>query len=157
MQTNAIQRGPKHTQALPAGHQGQQSASLRALPVEWIERIFSRLATFYGNKFLDLWRGIDQNDVKQAWAEELGRFSGENIADALNELLKNKPFPPSLPEFIALCQESRNIRRNDKPTNTFVALPDHSTTNSDEATDARERCQATARRLGLMKLLPEVA
>lgn len=57
----------------------------------------------YGNKFLDLWRDLDLNKVKQAWAEDLAGFSANEIKTGL-DVCRQKPWPPTLPEFMLLCR-----------------------------------------------------
>lgn len=78
-----------------------------ALPDAWVSKIFDLMAASYGSKFLDLWRGTNLLDVKRHWAEKLGGFADrpEAIKLAL-DALDEKPFPPTLPEFIALCREN---------------------------------------------------
>lgn len=78
-----------------------------ALPEAWIERVFGRFEDFYGAKFLDMWRGSDMLRVKRTWAMKLVGFSDqpERISFALNAL-EHHPFPPTLPEFLALCRQA---------------------------------------------------
>lgn len=78
-----------------------------ALPAEWIERIFALMLASYGTKFTDLWRGTDLAAVKAMWAEKLAGFADKPkaIKDALNAL-DERPFPPTLPEFLNLCREA---------------------------------------------------
>lgn len=77
------------------------------LPDAWIGRIFGRLEDFYGARFLDAWRGTDLARVKATWAEKLAGFADqpERIGFALNAL-EHQPFPPTLPEFLALCRQA---------------------------------------------------
>jgi len=45
--------------------------------------------------------------AKREWAQALGRVAPERIASALDKLVESaSPWPPSLPEFIALCRVS---------------------------------------------------
>lgn len=73
----------------------------------WIGRIFGRMEDFYGARFLDAWRGTDLARVKATWAEKLAGFADtpERIGFALNALEHHK-FPPTLPEFLALCRSA---------------------------------------------------
>jgi len=72
-----------------------------ALPPEWIERLFGRMASAYGSLFADRWRGVDLVAVRRDWAEQLGGFT----RDELRRGIANLPnFPPTLPEFKALCR-----------------------------------------------------
>lgn len=79
----------------------------KPLPESWINKIFDHMSASYGSKFSDLWRGADIASVRSLWAEKLGGFRDmpEAIKEAL-DALDSKPFPPTLPEFIALCRES---------------------------------------------------
>lgn len=91
--------------------QGETNATLlarpSALPETWIGRIFGRMEDFYGARFLDAWRGTDLARVKATWAGKLAGFADqpERIGFALNAL-EHHPFPPTLPEFLALCRQA---------------------------------------------------
>ena len=63
----------------------------------------------YGNKFLDMWRDIDIADVKKCWSDELRIFSVEQVGVAVDRLKCNN-FPPTLPEFLSLCEMARKER-----------------------------------------------
>lgn len=73
------------------------------VPIRWIERIFSRLSSYYGSKFADLWSGIDINQVKSDWAEALTTYTAEEIGRGLAECLRHD-WPPTLPEFMKRCR-----------------------------------------------------
>src|SRR5262245_56483180 len=79
----------------------RQSVSTEALPSPWVDRLFQRFATHYGKPWLDMWADIPLADVKDAWATELAGVTSEQIGAALKHLGK---FPPTLPEFVALCK-----------------------------------------------------
>lgn len=57
----------------------------------------------YGRHWIELWGNLDLNDVKQAWAEDLAGYSGDEIKAGL-DACKGHKFPPSLPEFQELCR-----------------------------------------------------
>lgn len=76
----------------------------------WIERLFSRLSAMYGASFGRQWEGTNLFEVKGVWAEKLGGFSSQNIADAL-KACDEKPYPPNLPEFITFCRSAANRDR----------------------------------------------
>ena len=71
------------------------------LPNAWIDRLFGRLAAMYGKHWLDLWADVPMADVKDAWQTELAGVTGDQLVAALKGLGK---FPPTLPEFVALCK-----------------------------------------------------
>ena len=76
-----------------------------SLPEAWIDRIFERLSCFYGSKFADMWRGTDPVQLKAVWSEKLAGFHDrpEIIRHAL-ESLDDRPWPPTLPEFLEVCR-----------------------------------------------------
>jgi len=73
----------------------------------WIEKLFDRMISHYGNKFLDMWRDIDLQGVKATWAHELGKLSRDEIARGANAL-SGQEWPPTLPQFISLCRVKIN-------------------------------------------------
>lgn len=75
-----------------------------ALPREWVEKLFTLMACTYGSKFADLWIGQDMEIVKAHWAKKLGVFPRTAVAKAVQSL--DKPFPPTLPEFMELCRQA---------------------------------------------------
>lgn len=85
------------------------------LPDSWIGRIFDHMSGLYGSRFADLWSGTNHDTVKRMWAEKLAGFASmpKAIKEALDSL-DDKPFPPTLPEFLALCREAAR-RHTDAP------------------------------------------
>jgi hypothetical protein len=93
------------------------------LPLEWIERIFSRLHGRFGNSFTDKFKmgqyDANGNDIgllnaKHVWSEELAGISPERIK---NGLLATYEYAPSCDQFKAQCK-STPIAHQD-----FVKLP----------------------------------
>ena len=112
------------------------------LPVKWVDRIFAHLMALYGSRFLDMWRGTDLAAVKVMWAEKLGGFeSNPDAIKAALDALDDKPFPPTLPEFLHLC---RDAARRAPPT--ILAL-DHKLSAEDIAKN-RARIAAITEQLG---------
>ena len=60
----------------------------------------------YGNKFADMWAGVDLEDVKKCWSDELRIYSIDQVGAAVDGLKVNN-FPPTLPEFLQLCAASK--------------------------------------------------
>lgn len=76
---------------------------MNPLPIAWIEKLFGRFSAMYGNKFMDMWRGMDLESVKLAWAEDLSGYTGDEIKRGV-EWCKAQAWPPSLPEFLKACR-----------------------------------------------------
>lgn len=96
-----------------------------ALPDAWVERLFDHMAALYGSKFADLWRGSDPAKVKAMWASKLGGFAEKPKAiKAALDALDERPFPPTLPEFIQLCRDAAKRFGNTSPLLTHKATPE---------------------------------
>lgn len=95
----------------------------------------------YGNKFADMWAGIELADVKKCWADELRIFSVDQVGKAVDGLKLNN-FPPTLPEFLQLCIQAR--REAPRSYEHRPALPD---IQGEEISAARERCMEAIRGL----------
>lgn len=59
----------------------------------------------YGRHWLDLWAGTRMDEVKAAWTVSLAGCSVGQIKRAVEWLRENRPFPPTCPEFIAICKQ----------------------------------------------------
>ena len=79
-----------------------------AVPESWIDSLFTRMSGSYGSKFADLWRGTDLASVRILWGTELAHLSRDELRVGV-EALRRRPFPPTLPEFISLCQPAMNV------------------------------------------------
>ncbi len=92
---------------LPATNEtSQQKPS--ALPETWISALFDQLSAMYGNRFTDMWRGIDPNKIRQVWAERLVVYPPQVLKYALEQCKDTMPSPPSLPQFVAFCRMGMN-------------------------------------------------
>lgn len=89
-----------------------------SIPVEWVDRIFERLTVLFGRRFGDLYAGVDEDRLRQAWAVELAGFRDhpERIAKAL-QACKGVQHPPTLSEFVALCR----VQHADAPAGLLSA------------------------------------
>lgn len=68
-----------------------------------IETLFGKFAEIYGHKWASSYGEIG-NGSDATWAKGLAGLSGEQLAQGLSAcLLRNDPWPPSLPEFRAMC------------------------------------------------------
>lgn len=68
-----------------------------------VERVFARMAAFYGARFADMWRDVEPADLKRTWAEELAGFTPDEIARGIDGC-RTRDWPPTLPEFLRLCR-----------------------------------------------------
>ena len=57
----------------------------------------------YGARFLDAWRGVDIDDMHAVWGNKLAKYTAAEVTTGIHacETLK---WPPTLPEFLALCR-----------------------------------------------------
>ena len=86
------------------------------LPESWINRLFSHFEALYGSKFANLWQGTDIANVKRLWAEKLSGFEDKPKAIKLAlDALDERPFPPTLPEFLVLCRTAARRIGTDTP------------------------------------------
>ena len=70
-----------------------------------VDGVFARLAAMYGSKFADQWASVDASIVKATWGAALDELGNDEIAAGLQALVRRgSPFPPTLPEFYALCR-----------------------------------------------------
>lgn len=74
-----------------------------ALSDTWIEALWQRFENRYGSLWTDRYGGFPRERVKRAWADDLAGFTGYELKRGL-EACKSKPFPPTLPEFVAACR-----------------------------------------------------
>ena len=92
------------------------------LPENWIDALFARLTGLYGNRFTNMWTGIDAHLVRTTWATELAGIRPESIKYALEHLPAE--FPPSALQFKALCLQKpaadTPILTNDAPAHPAV-------------------------------------
>lgn len=79
---------------------------LNALPKHWVEALFAKMSAFYGSKFATMWSGSKPEEVQKAWAIELAKLSRDQLK-AGSDNLTALPKPPSLPEFVAHCKQTR--------------------------------------------------
>ncbi|NSX05065.1 hypothetical protein [Cupriavidus gilardii] len=78
-----------------------------ALPEHWIDSLFERLEGFYGAKFANAWAGTSRAAMRRLWAIELATLGRDELAFGV-KALRTLAWPPTLPEFIALCRPPVN-------------------------------------------------
>lgn len=76
------------------------------LPISWVEGLFTQMSYAYGKHFADMWAGLNGKQVEEMkgyWAMKLGTLSDEELLRGYSTL-DTRAWPPTLPEFIALCR-----------------------------------------------------
>lgn len=69
-----------------------------------IDRLFLRMASFYGKHWLDMWADVPVDSVKAEWQAKLSGMSSKTVFKAVDYCADNLRFPPTLPEFVQLCK-----------------------------------------------------
>lgn len=84
--------------------------------IDAIERLHKRMHLIFGSLYVQKWAGVDPEEMKQLWAEELACYAGdfEPVLYALNACL-DLQYPPTAGEFKAICRRA--------PRKTLPALP----------------------------------
>jgi hypothetical protein len=88
----------------------------QSMPLETVNNVFKVFHGYYGNLFLSKFStgiiedGDDQGiaNARRIWAYGLRGFDAATVKDALRQCQQRHPeFPPSLPQFAALCSACR--------------------------------------------------
>jgi hypothetical protein len=122
-----------------------------------IKRVFMVLHGYYGNLFLSKFAtGIESEDgedqgianARRVWSFGLAEFDVETVKLALRRCQQAHPeFPPSLPQFVALCAaiQPRPVFRPVMPTTQAIELSEEA--RAELRARERERLAALAQRL----------
>lgn len=139
--------------AIAARAVGAASQEQRQDAVRVSNRVFKTLQGMYGSLFLSkfstgkvLPNGGDAGVIsaRDVWAVSLQRFDAGTVGTALDRVLTDFPeFPPSLPQFVALCHACRP-REAYKPAANVIGMSQ--TLRSEYAAKAREINQKHAQR-----------
>lgn len=78
-----------------------------ALPARWAAHLIAKMRVMYGAKFTQQWEGVDPVFMQAEWAKELAGFTGQELAAGL-DACRERPYPPTLPEFMVLCRPPLN-------------------------------------------------
>lgn len=89
----------------------------RNVPEFWIERLFERMTSLYGSRFVDQWRDGNLEDVKRVWREGLAIVTDEGLKRGVAALFHEK-LPPTLPRFIELCRNEPMQNTSTQPALT---------------------------------------
>ena len=132
---------------------GAASQEQRQDAVRVSNRVFKTLQGMYGSLFLSkfstgkvLPNGGDAGVIsaRDVWAVSLQRFDAGTVGTALDRVLTDFPeFPPSLPQFVALCHACRP-REAYKPAANVIGMSQ--TLRSEYAAKAREINEKHAKR-----------
>lgn len=79
-----------------------KSETLPEIPKELIDRLFVRLWAWYGKLIEDKW-GADTELAKSVWREDLAGLTMKQLKGGMERCRDECKFPPTLPEFRALC------------------------------------------------------
>ncbi len=106
------------------------ASPVEVLPDQWVNQIWKKLSIRFGRQFLARWDGVDLEDVKADWAEQLAGFicRPDCIAYALDNLPSDKP--PTATQFRDLCRArpetshapQLDMKRGPIPANVMQAL-----------------------------------
>lgn len=90
------------------GRQWNEPPNSSALPVEWVQRLWDRMATMFGQKFTSQFHGHDDNLAwLETWGLGLADKSAADLKLGIARMLRECSWPPSLPEFRRLCEPER--------------------------------------------------
>ena len=139
--------------AIAARAVGNASPDAHQAAVRTANKVFKTMQGMYGSLFLSKFStgktGADGSDAgivsaRDVWAMALQRFDVATVVTALERLLSDFPeFPPSLPQFVALCHacRPRETYRTAQP-----AIGMSQTLRSEYAAKAREINERHAKR-----------
>lgn len=117
-----------------------------------IDRLFSRFAALYGaQKVGAMWHGADIAEVKSVWAAQIEPHK-DVLRDAIQSLInQGREWPPTLPEFVALCRQFRPAYG--LPPGTALMAPGDGHTDAETARVQLEKVRGML--AGAMKRMPE--
>lgn len=100
---------------LPSQRRVEQNLPNSELPPKAIARFWTRMAEIYGHKWMSQFgecaddRG-NLTSAAQTWSQGLATIPLEAISTGFSALVeKGNEWPPSLPEFLALCQPEKPL------------------------------------------------
>lgn len=80
-----------------------------AVPEAWVTALFEKMATTYGTRFADLWRGLDFEAIRREWGVEMKKLSPEQLRAGVHTLADGCLDAPTLPRFMAHCRQARRM------------------------------------------------
>ena len=150
--------------AIAARAVGNASPDAHQAAVRTANKVFKTMQGMYGSLFLSKFStgktGADGSDAgivsaRDVWAMALQRFDVATVVTALERLLSDFPeFPPSLPQFVALCHACRP-RETYRPAQPAIGMSQ--AIRSEYAARAREINEKHAKRAADKRLGAVVA
>lgn len=81
-----------------------------SMPLQAVDRLFSRLTMTYGPSFTRTFDGLDLNEVKSLWSHELSFYNTHERMAAVAWALENLPEKaPNIIEFKNLCRKAPQV------------------------------------------------
>lgn len=93
-----------------------------AIPEHVVTRLFAKMLDLYGAKFSRMWADSDAASMKRTWAIALYRVKPDDFRRGMGRLFHTKD-APTLPEFLALCQQPDALPYAAGPALTDEATP----------------------------------
>jgi hypothetical protein len=126
------------------------STHYQPLPDAWVRRLFERFAELYGaQKVAAMWGDVGTDRLVPVWAETLGKFDAATLAAAVKAMPEREAmWPPTLPEFVALCREQQ-VRPEHRR-----ALPVPKRSDAEIAAGAEQMAKIRAMLAGATKRVP---
>lgn len=86
-------------------------AKSSALPDAWVEKLFQLMEDRYGSLWADRYGAFPRDRVKRTWGSDLADMSRDELARGA-EACRDRRYPPTLPEFRALCRKEIVLSRH---------------------------------------------
>ncbi len=136
----------KVIEEISKGSKAEQTP-LNTLPYNWITTLFARFQFSWPNVFASKYPTQEMlENAKKEWAESLYGIPPEAIKRALDESKRIYDFPPSISQFLALCNKRQEAAY--MPVWDRLSLPDK--VSSPESKQAAEKAREEIRnKLGL--------
>jgi hypothetical protein len=118
------------------------------LPDAWVERLFARFVAIYGSQKVGaMWVDAPMVEVKELWAEQLGRFEPASIGLAMQRVIdRGIEWPPTLPEFVELCRQSAIARAQSASPAALLPRPGDARTDIETARQRLREIRDLAKR-----------
>lgn len=72
-----------------------------------VAKVLQAMRLAYGAKFDRQWENVGMTELLAFWHDRLRDVAPDALRMALDSMLDSMPFPPTLPEFKALCRQFR--------------------------------------------------